>query len=135
MLYDFALPVPADRKETAPVEAEAKLTHGVITHVWVQFPPGCHGMVYTYIRRGLHQVWPTNPDSKFCADDYVIDWDEYYELFEEPFSFIVGGYSPGTTYSHEITFRFEVTPQELAERGMEQMGIIERIGRLLGIKR
>jgi hypothetical protein len=133
VFYDQALTIPADTKEATPVEAEVKLTHGVITHVEVEFAPGCHGMVSVYIRRGLRQVWPTNPDSYFASDGRAIVWEDYYELFDEPFSVIVGGYSPGTTYDHEIIFRFELTPQEIAERGKVQAGLLTNIGRLLGL--
>jgi hypothetical protein len=133
MFYDKALTIPANTLENAPEELEVKLTHGVITHVEVEFPPGCHGMVSTYIRRGLHQVWPTNPDSRFASDGRAIIWEDYYELFDEPFTLTIGGYSLGTTYDHEITFRFEVTDQEIAEQGKVQKGMLYNIGRLLGL--
>lgn len=133
MFYDQALTVPANRPEAIPIEAEVKLTHGVITHCEVEFPPGCHGMVSVYIRRGLHQVWPTNPDSRFASDGRAIVWNDYYELFDEPFTFTIGGYSPGTGYDHQIIFRFEVTPQEIAEQGKVQKGMLYSIGKLLGL--
>lgn len=133
MFYDQALTIPANRPEATPIEAEVKLTHGVITHVEVEFPPGCHGMVFTYIRRGLHQVWPTNPDSRFASDGRAIVWDDYYELFAEPFTLVIGGCSPGTTYDHEITFRFELTPQEIAEQSQVQHGILWKIASRMGL--
>ncbi len=133
MFYDQALTIPANTLERTPEELEVALTHGVITHVEVEFPPGCHGLVNTYIRRALHQVWPTNPDSCFASDGRAIIWNDYYELFGEPYSLIIGGYSPCTTYDHEITFRFEVTPQEIAEQGKVQKGMLYNIGRILGL--
>ena len=133
MFYDIPLTIPANTLASAPIEQDVKLTHGVITHVEVEFPIGCHGMVSVYIRRGLHQVWPTNPDSKFASDGRALVWNEYYELFDEPYILTVGGYSPGTSYDHEITFRFELTPREIAERGQVQEGFMAGIARLLGL--
>jgi hypothetical protein len=133
MFYDASLTIPANTPQATPVELEVKLTYGVITHAEVEFAPGCHGMVYAYIRYGLHQLWPTDPGQRFHSDGRSLVWDEYYELFDEPFSVIVGGYSPGTSYDHTIIFRFEVTPQEIAERGATQGSILAKIGRLLGI--
>lgn len=135
MFYDKVLTIPANTLAASPEELELQLTHGVITHVEVEFPPGCHGMVYVYVRRGSHQVWPTNPDSQFASDGRAIVWDDYYELFDDPYVLTVGGYSPDTSYDHEITFRFEVTPQEIAERSKVQEGLLHNIGRLLGLVR
>jgi len=135
VLHDFALTIPADTKADSPVEKKIYLTYGVITHVEVEFHPGCNGMVEVYIRHGLHQVWPTNPDSKFKTDGGVIAWQEYHEMFYPPFDLVIGGYSPGTAYDHEIIFRFEVTPREVAERGKLSATILNTLLRLLGVKK
>lgn len=134
MFYDVALTIPVDTPQTNPAEQEVKLTHGVITHVEVEFPPGCNGMVYAYIRQGLHQVWPTNPDSQFATSGRAIVWNDYIELFTEPYSVVIGGYSPDTRYDHKIIFRFEVTSKDIAERGKVQQGLLSSIGRLLGLR-
>lgn len=135
MLHDFAITIPANTLESDPYEEEIYLTHGVITHVEIEFHPGCNGMVEVYVRDGLHQVFPTNADSRFKTDGATISWNEYHEMFEPPYLLTLGGYSPGTTYDHEIIFRFEVTPQEVAERGKEAAGLVPKIARLMGVRR
>ena len=134
MLYEKALTVPAGTPETAPAEVDLHLTVGVITQIGAQFAPGAAWTVSAYIRQGLHQIWPTNPDGKARGDDSVVASDEYYELAGEPDLVTLGAYSPDASYDHEIIFRLEVTPYEIAERGAQLDTWIDKIGRLLGIK-
>lgn len=117
MLYTHTLTVPANTAERSPLEETVKLTHGVITMVEVEFPPGCAGLVFAYILRSLHQVWPTNPDGQFRTDGRAIRWADYYEIFDEPLHLIVGAWSLDDSYAHDVIFRFELTPQAVAERG------------------
>lgn len=131
MFYSYALTIPANTPERSPTEQEVKLTHGVITHVEVEFPPGCAGLVHAYIRKGVHQVWPTNPDGSFRSDGRAIVWADYEELFYEPYSLTIGGWNEDDTYDHEVLFRFEITPREVAERGVKEFSILRRIGRLI----
>ena len=133
MLYTFALDIPANTLETAPEEEEIFLTHGVITHVEVEFHPGCSGLVEAYVRRGVHQIYPTNPEFKYHTDGRTISWQEYHEMFQPPFDLVIGGFSPGTSYDHEIIFRFEVTPKEVAERGKVGGQLLGKMARLLGL--
>jgi hypothetical protein len=135
VLLTFPLTIPANTQASAPHEEEIALTHGVVTHVEVEFHPGCNGLVSAYVRDGLHQVWPTTADSKFHTDGATISWNEYHEMFKPPFKLVIGGYSPGTTYDHEIIFRFEITPREVAERGKVQGRIVSSIARAIGLMR
>jgi len=135
VLHTYPLTIPANTLADTPVEEEIHLTHGVITHVEVEFHPGCNGMVKGYVRDGLHQLFPTNPDGKYYTDGGVISWSEYHELFKSPYKLTIGGYSPGTSYDHEIIFRFEVTPREVAERGLTQDTVLANLLKLLGVRR
>lgn len=131
MFYNFELEIAEEGSEDELEELTVKLTHGVITHVEVEFPPGCAGLAYAYVRDGLHQLWPTNADGKFRTDGRVIMWNEYYEFFRAPYTLILGGWNLDDTYPHTITFRFEVTPQQVAERGVKELGILARLGKIL----
>ena len=134
MLYEKALTVPAGTLETAPAEIDLNLTSGVVTRIEVLFAPGPAWTVFAYVRQGLHQIWPTNPDGKARGDDSAVASAEYYELAGEPDLVTLGAYSPDASYDHEIIFRLEVTPYEIAERGAQLDTWIDKIGRLLGIK-
>jgi len=135
MLYDFPLTIPADTKANAPVEQDVRLTHGVITRLEVEFHPGCNGMVYAYVRRGLHQLFPINPDGKARTDGGVVGASTYIELFYPPYELTLGGYSPGTAYDHELIYRLELTPREVAERSKTQATVLSYLLKLLGVKK
>ena len=134
MFYDYVLTVPKNTLESSPAEQEISLTHGVITHVEVEFLPGPAWLVQVYVKKGLHQVWPTNPDGKLKGDGRAIVWNEYEELFEEPYTLTLGGFSPGTHYDHEIIFRFEVMPREVAERRRIAETKLAKMREFFGIK-
>lgn len=133
MFYEFTLTVPADTKANDPQELDVHLTHGVITYIEIEFAPGCHRMVEAYIRDGLHQLVPTNPDERIKSSGRAVAFDEYYELLTPPYLLTIGGFSPGSAYDHEIIFRFEVTPQDIAERGSAADTLLGRIAWALGM--
>jgi hypothetical protein len=135
MFYEFSLTVPADTEADDPEELDVHLTHGVITYIEIEFAPGCHRLVEAYVRDGLHQLVPTNPDETIKSSGRAVAFQEYYELLSPPYLLTIGGFSPGTSYDHDIIFRFEVTPQEIAERGKTSQGMLDKIGRLLGLVR
>jgi len=80
MIYRFAITTPEKTYETAKKETVFKLARGVIYKIEFDFPPGPQGTLHLAIRRELHQIWPTNPDGDFAADDRLISFPEYYEL-------------------------------------------------------
>jgi len=133
MLFTHTLTVPANTVQKEPLEEDVGLTHGVITLVEVEFPPGCAGLVRAYVRRSLHQVWPTNPEGRFRTDGRAIRWSDYYEVFDEPFALVVGAWSEDDSYSHDIIFRFEVTPKDIAERGKVMAGVIGKLRQVIGV--
>ena len=133
MLYTHTLTVPANTTENDPAEEVVKLTHGVITMVEVEFPPGCAGLVQSFIRRSLHQVWPSNQEGYFRSDGRAIRWNDYYEMFSEPMELTVGAWSGDDFYSHDVLFRFELTSREIAERGKVVGSVASTVRQLLRI--
>ena len=113
MYYDFSFTIPANTLKKTPVELEAKLTSGVIHRVEIGFPAGPRHMVYIAIRKGLHQVWPTNPEGSFNSDNFTIVINEFYPLLTAPYKLTLQGWSPDTTYAHNIEVRFALLPPEV----------------------
>lgn len=133
MLFTYTLTIPANTAESAQTEERAKLTHGVITRVEVEFPAGCAGLVYVHIDRALHQVWPTNPEGTIRSDGRAIVWADYLELFDEPFELEIEGWNLDDAYQHEILFRFELTPKGIAERGKDTASVISKLRGIIGV--
>lgn len=133
MFYDFAVTVPADTTEAAPLEQDLKLTAGVIQKVSMLFPPGPHGMVRIRLMVGGHQLLPTNPDGYFATDDEALNIDEWYPLDAEPFSLKAVGTSPGTTYPHTISIRIGVLRPDEVEQSSGLMIALKKFLKMVGI--
>lgn len=108
MFYEYRLTIPANTPSSAPLESSVELDHGRIVGVEIQFPPGCVGLVHGQIRRERHQLWPTNVDGDISGDDARIGWVEDYDLDEEPYVVTLRGWNEDDSFSHTITFRFNV---------------------------
>jgi len=113
VFYDYSFTIPADRARQTPYEEEVYLPPGVIHRLEFGFPAGCKGTAHVAIRHGLNQLWPTNADGSFNADDYTIVINEFYVIKTEPFILVLMGWSPGTTYNHTIEIRIGVLPLDV----------------------
>ena len=133
MFYDFAIAVPANTLESAPVEQTLKLTAGVIQKVSLLFPPGPHGMVKLKLMEGGHQFLPTNPEGYFASDDEALNIDEFYELTSEAYSLKAVAYSDGTTYNHTVSVRIGILRPEEVEKSSGLMMALKRFFKLVGI--
>ncbi len=108
MEYVFRLTIPANTPKSSPERLNCQLTHGIINHVSVCFPPKKCNLAHLVIYRFEHQVWPTNPEESFAWDDYTIEFDEEFELLEWPYTMSIRGWNEDDTYEHTITVRFEI---------------------------
>lgn len=118
MFYDVSFTISANTAKSAPREERVKLTHGVIHRVEIGFPDNCAGLAHLQIREGGHQVWPTNPQGSFNTDGYTIVIDDYYELFEEPYTLTLVGWNLDDTYDHTLEVRFGVLPAWVLMAGL-----------------
>lgn len=133
MFFAFDLPIPANTAKASPVEVQATLTHGIIHRVEIEFPAYCAGLAYVAIRRGIHQLWPLNPDGAFRSDDYVIAWDEYQELLDEPYEITLVGWNLDDTYPHTPIVRIGLFPPEIAEAPQRSAGLLQRLLKRMGV--
>lgn len=108
----MTLSVPASTTESDPQELRVRLTVGIIVEVRIGFPDGCADMVHVVIARGLHQVWPTNPDGNYAWNDYSYEFQESYALLGEPLSLKVVAWNEDTANAHRVTVGFNLLPLE-----------------------
>jgi len=88
-------------------------------------------MVDVTIWRSDHQVWPVNLDEAIAGEDAVVSWPESYDLDDEPFSFVVKAWSPGTKHDHVITLRFALLSLAEAQGARGLPGLIRRLAALI----
>ena len=131
MIFEWLITVPADTPTAAPVLQIHKLTHGIVHKVEVVGDGGERNAVFLSLRRGLHQVWPTNPDGQLHPHLFPISYPVFQPLEAEPYQLEAYAWSPGTSYTHYIIVRLGVMPREILMPGTEAIGIMARMGRLL----
>lgn len=102
MHYAYSITVQPSNTLSNPVTTRCKLTTGIIRHVSIQFPRGCHYAVRVQIHTDALQLLPSNPDGFYMADDYVIECDCYYptEVFGN--ELIIRAWSHNARYPHTI---------------------------------
>jgi len=104
MLYTKTLTIPANTPSVSPVETTVVVKDPVIVRLGVFFPPGCAGMVKVAVFYGKLQIWPSKK-GKWVSGNNVTIWDEpFFELPEKETTLTLKGYSPNTSYDHDITF-------------------------------
>ncbi|MCL5026639.1 MAG: hypothetical protein M1531_09145 [Chloroflexi bacterium] len=133
MFYSLPLTIPANTTEADAQEVDLKLAPGVIHRVGLTFPAGCVGLAHARILRSGHQLWPTNPDQDFALDDTQVEWDDYFELNEDPFSVLIQAWNQDDTYAHTITVRIGVVPIEVFWREGRSARMIEVLTKAFGL--
>lgn len=116
MIYAFNISTPLNTTEANKKSTALRLGRGVIHKVEIDFPPGSQGTLHIAIRRGLNQVWPTNPADYFAADDRLISFPEYYELLWPPFRLVAETWNESLNNAHTVTIRIGLLKRQHALR-------------------
>lgn len=104
MIFSGQITVPAGTAKDDPEIVRLPVTQGIITQLDIMFPPGCVNEVFITINRGLHQIYPTNPDGFFTGDADKISGAVFHHVKVDPFEVEIFGWSPDADYNHTITF-------------------------------
>lgn len=113
MVYEFDITVLTTNTITNPKVVDLKLTAGIVHRYEIFFPPGCATLVRVGINRGLHQVWPTNPEGRHKGDAINLSYREHYDLTKEPHILTVRAYGVGCAEPHKITVRFAILTSKI----------------------
>ena len=127
MIFEYTLTITAAQTEAVPASQVMKLTKGIVHKLEIVGDGGEHNLVFVVIRRGLHQVWPTNPDGQLHPGFFPISYPVWQPLDEAPFEMVVEGWAPDTTYDHTVTVRLGIQHGEVLEPGREAIGVLGRL--------
>jgi len=133
VFFSFELEIPANTVKENAASIVCKLSRGIIHYVEFQFPPGCAGLAHVYVLRGIHQIYPTNPDSTLSSDSYIIAFNDYYPLLVPPYELKFCGYNEDDTYKHTITLRLGILPEEVLAPPGGIMALLRKVARRLGL--
>lgn len=114
MFFCWDITITADTSEDEPLEGWLKLPKGILTHVDIKFPAGCHGMVKVRLFRENFQLIPISEDEWVTGDDETVPTETYCELLDKPYKLKYNMASPDTEYPHTITVRVEIQPEHAA---------------------
>lgn len=133
MIFEYDVPVPANTLANSPVVVQMRLARGIIHKIEIDYPAGCNNMVLVTLRRGLHQVSPTNPDGQHKSNFHTVSFPTWYELLEAPYKVECYAWSPGTSYNHAITVRIGVLSKEVLAPEDRTTPLLQRLTKWLGI--
>jgi hypothetical protein len=112
MRFVYSLTVPADTPELASAQRKVRLVKGKLTRVLVEFLRGPHNQVFAVVRDGMMKIVPTGDSEALFGDGITHDVSMEYELADPAPELILEGWSPETRYPHQVTYSFDVVPEE-----------------------
>jgi hypothetical protein len=131
LFFCWDITIEADTTEVESLKEWLSLPRGILTHIDIKFPAGCHGMVKIRLFQEALQLVPLSEDEWVTGDDETVPTETYAELLDKPYKLKLVACSPDTEYSHTITVRVEVRPEDAA--GMFSLtrlfrGFLEKLG-------
>jgi hypothetical protein len=99
-----------------PQKTVLKLDYGTIHQLDIEFPSGCSGLTGVQIKRGLHQVYPSNPGGYFTGDGTKISFKENYLLDSAPFELDIWTWNDDTAWDHRVFIRIGLLRQYLGKK-------------------
>lgn len=112
MLFTWDINLPKNTTKASPVTQDLYLAHGIITWVSVLFPPGCARLAHSTISHYSKQIFPSVEEMNLSGDTFPIEWNEYYEMYADPYLLKFTGWNEDDTYPHKITVRIAILPRK-----------------------
>ncbi len=114
MFYSRSLTIPANTAEVNALETVIDLSYGVITEVIFRPRPGHASLLHVRVFHRRHQIFPDNADDDLHGDTFPVQWREWYEMFEKPFTLTIFAWNKDDTYPHTFDIAFAVLPKYAA---------------------
>jgi len=134
LIFTWDITVPANTQDSEPVSDTLKLGAGVITHIGVKFPAGCHGMVGVRLKIQEAQILPVPRGEWVSGDDETVDSDYHIEFTRERQELEFEGISPDTDYNHTISVRITMLPAWVAAPYQILSDLVKIFKRILGVE-
>jgi len=112
MLFQQSITIPKNKAKTSPTTAIMGIAHGIITKIMVRPRPGHAALAHLVIRHHEHQIAPSTENMDFSGDTFPIDWEEYYESYQPPYTLKLVGWNDDDTYPHTFDVFVAVLPRK-----------------------
>ncbi|GAG14535.1 unnamed protein product, partial [marine sediment metagenome] len=97
------------------VELDYPIANGVIHLVSIEFEKWCANLLHIQILRFRRLIFPSTPGASFAADGETIAWDDYFEVFETPYTLTIVGWNDDDFFDWTARIRVGVLPRTIAE--------------------
>jgi hypothetical protein len=138
VLFQKAITVPADTKETAKTHETLRTSVGMLDRIWIKFAAGCHFMVNIQILHHGTPLAPSEHDQSLVGDDQEFQGTYNTEIKPGYEDLDIYAWSPDTENQHKITVTVNVfTASEYSrmETQMEKLNaVMIALAKYLGMK-
>jgi len=128
LFFAWDINIPRLTAEASPVIKTLEIGVGVITHVGVKFPAGCHGLAKVRILHREFQLVPLSRGEWITGDDEAVPTESYYEILQAPALLKLVAVNDDDTYPHKLTVRISVLPKAVVSL-MPFLTFIEKLTR------
>lgn len=111
MLHSKHITIPANTLEANSVYSRFLVNQDVISRVWINFPPGCAGLVKLRISHKGHPFIPVESDAYISGDGYVFDLPVMFEIKDTPEQIVIQAWNEDDVYCHSIDVQFLIIPK------------------------
>jgi len=84
---------------------------------------------------GETQLFPEERGQWVSGDDETVEWQEYFELPDDPTRLRLEGYNEDDMYEHSFYVRFAALPKRIAAPWLGVARFVELFSRLIGLRR
>lgn len=131
MLYSKQITISAGTTAILSSKTIFKVSKGVITNIWINFPNGCNNLVFLRLYHEGHPFLPVNQDNYIRGNNYTYQFPVMYEITDEPMIITAELWSPDTSHDHTIDILFLVLPKEVVMPVGATEGILESLKSLV----
>ena len=112
MLFEASITIPKSTSASSPKTQILTIAHGIITKFMVRPRPGHAALAHLVILHREHQIAPSTEGMSFSGDTFPIDWEEYYEMYHEPYELKLKGWNEDDTYPHTFDVFVSILPRK-----------------------
>lgn len=126
MFYSQTFTIPPNTPEGSAHDLDFPVCHGVIHYVSIEFEKWCANLLHIQIFRFRQLIFPSTPASSFAADGETISWNDYFEVFEDPYTLTIVGWNDDDFFEWTARIRVGIIPRTIAEHVYGRLTKVDR---------